>query len=76
MPRHPFDPNIIKIIRYQDFGSTKCGEIRRYNHREEVKKMAGGMWNPKNRKIITIVALVLIIAMIVPSVLSLILGWF
>lgn len=44
--------------------------------REEVNEMAGGMWNPKNRKIITIVALILIVAMIVPSVLSLILGWF
>lgn len=39
--------------------------------------MAGGMWDPrKRRKIVTVVAIILVVAMVVPTVLSLIIGWF
>lgn len=39
--------------------------------------MAGGIWDPrKRRKMVTVVAIILVAAMIIPTVLSLILGWF
>lgn len=39
--------------------------------------MAGGIWDPKKRKVmVAIVAIVVVVAMVVPSVLSLVIGWF
>ncbi len=39
--------------------------------------MAGGIWDPrKRRKMVAVVAIILIVAMVVPTVLSLVIGWF
>lgn len=39
--------------------------------------MAGGIWDPnKRRKLVAIVAIILVIAMVVPTVLSLVIGMF
>lgn len=39
--------------------------------------MAGGIWDPKKRKtLVAIVAIIIVIAMVVPSVLGMVIGWF
>lgn len=39
--------------------------------------MAGGIWDPrKRRKMVAIVAVILIAAMVIPTVMSLMIGWF
>lgn len=39
--------------------------------------MAGGIWDPrKRRKMVAVVAIILIAAMVIPTVMSLMIGWF